>query len=249
FEKLAQLIEDCDGNRLAVVLTYEDDKKLKSKKYEKLFDKVQKYGLLHYVQEINERYLEEMIVSHAKKQGTDLPKDVARKIVENIGKDVGLLVNEVDKYCAASDYTRITMEIVDRMGVKTVEASVFDMIDLICRKKPVKAIEKLNSLFELRTDEIAILGAMTTGFVDMHRCKLAQSQRKDYNRVHRDFESKANSYRYKKAMNNAANFSLSALEEILQLLMKADISMKSSARDKKQMLYVLITQIIGKGTR
>ena len=83
----------------------------------------------------------------------------------------------------------------------------------------------------------------------MHRCKLAQSQRKDYNRVHRDFESKANSYRYKKAMNNAANFSLSALEEILQLLMKADISMKSSARDKKQMLYVLITQIIGKGVR
>ncbi len=249
FEKLAQLIEDCDGNRLAVVLTYEDDKKLKSKKYEKLFEKVQKYGLLHYVQEINERYLEEMIVSHAKKQGTDLPKDVARKIVENIGKDVGLLVNEVDKYCAASDYTQITMEIVDRMGVKTVEASVFDMIDLICRKKPVKAIEKLNSLFELRTDEIAILGAMTTGFVDMHRCKLAQSQRKDYNRVHRDFESKANSYRYKKAMNNAANFSLSALEEILQLLMKADISMKSSARDKKQMLYVLITQIIGKGVR
>lgn len=249
FEKLAQLIEDCDGNRLAVVLTYEDDKKLKSKKYEKLFDKVQKYGLLHYVQEINERYLEEMIVSHAKKQGTDLPKDVAKKIVENIGKDVGLLVNEVDKYCAASDYTQITMEIVDRMGVKTVEASVFDMIDLICRKKPVKAIEKLNSLFELRTDEIAILGAMITGFVDMHRCKLAQSQRKDYNRVHRDFESKANSYRYKKAMNNAANFSLSALEEILQLLMKADISMKSSARDKKQMLYVLITQIIGKGVR
>ena len=147
------------------------------------------------------------------------------------------------------DYTQITMDIVDKMGVKTVEASVFDMIDLICRKKPVKAIEKLNNLFELRTDEIAILGAMTSGFVDMHRCKLAQGQRKDYNTVHKDFESKANSYRYKKAMNNASNFSLSALEEILQLLMKADISMKSSSRDKKQLLYVLITQIIGKGVR
>lgn len=249
FEKLDQLIEESDGNRLAVVLTYEDDKKLKAKKYEKLFEKVQKYGLLHYVQEINERYLEEMIVSHAKKQGTELSKEVSRKIVENIGKDVGLLVNEVDKYCAVSDYTEITLDIVDRMGVKTVEASVFDMIDLICRKKPVKAIEKLNNLFELRTDEIAILGAVTSGFVDMHRCKLAQSQRKDYNTVHKDFESKANSYRYKKAMNNASNFSLSALEEILQLIMKADIAMKSSSRDKKQLLYVLVTQIIGKGVR
>ncbi len=249
FSKLEKLIEECDGNRLAVVLTYEDDKKLKTKKYDRLFEKVQKYGLLHYVQEINERYLEEMIVSHAKKQGTDLPKDVSRKIVENIGKDVGLLINEVDKYCAASDYTQITLDIVDRLGVKTVEASVFDMIDLICRKKPVKAIEKLNNLFELRTDEIAILGAMTSGFVDMHRCKMAQAQRKDYFRVQKDFEKNANSYRYKKAMNNAQNFSLSALEEILQLLMKSDIAMKSTAQDKKQMLYVLVTQIIAKGVR
>ena len=249
FAKLEQLIEECDGNRLAIVLTYEDDKKLKAKKYERLFEKVNRYGMLHFVQEINEKYLEEMIVSHAKKQGSELSKDVARKIVENIGKDVGLLVNEVDKYCAAADYGPITLEIVDRLGVKTVEASVFDMIDLICRKKPVKAIEKLNNLFEMRTDEIAILGAITSGFVDMHRCKMGQAQRKDYNQVQKDFEKNANSYRYKKAMNNAANFSLTALEEILQLLMKTDISMKSSARDKKQLLYVLITQIIGKGVR
>ena len=249
FSNLEKLIEECDGNRLAIVLTYEYDKKIKAKKYERLFEKVQKYGMLHFVQEINEKYLEEMIVSHAKKQGAELPKDVARKIVENIGKDVGLLVNEMDKYCAAADYGQITLEIVDRMGVKTVEASVFDMIDLICRKKPVKAIEKLNNLFELRTDEIAILGAVTSGFVDMHRCKLAQAQRKDYNQVQKDFEKNANSYRYKKAMNNASNFSLSAIEEILQLLMKTDISMKSSSRDKKQLLYVLITQIIGKGVR
>ena len=249
FSKLEKLIEECDGNRLAIVLTYEDDKKLKAKKYDRLFEKVKKYGMLHFVQEINERYLEEMIVSHAKKQGAELPKDVSRKIVENIGKDVGLLINEVDKYCAAAEYDLITYEIVDRIGVKTVEASVFDMIDLICRKKPVKAIEKLNNLFELRTDEIAILGAMTTSFVDMHRCKMAQSQRKDYNQVQKDFEKNANSYRYKKAMNNASNFSLSSLEEILALLMKTDISMKSSAGDKKQMLYVLITQIIAKGIR
>lgn len=249
FAKLEKLIEECDGNRLAVVLTYEDDKKLKAKKYDRLFEKVKKYGLLHYVQEINERYLEEMIVSHAKKQGTELPKEVSRKIVENIGKDVGLLINEVDKYCAASDYSQITMDIVDRLGVKTVEASVFDMIDLICRKKPVKAIEKLNNLFDLRTDEIAILGAMTSSFVDMHRCKMAQTQRKDYMTVQKDFEKNANSYRYKKAMNNAQNFSLSALEEILQLLMKFDIAMKSTAQDKKQMLYVLTTQIIAKGVR
>lgn len=248
-ENLTKLLDNFYGNRIAVVLTFEDEKKLKAKKYEKLFDAAKKAGLFHFVQKIDEKYLEEMIVSHAKKQGTELAKNVARKIVENTGKDVGLLVNEVDKYCAACDYSEITVDIVDKIGVKTVEASVFDMIDLICRKKPVKAIEKLNSLFELRTDEMSILGAMISGFVDMHRCKAAQQQRMGYRQVHRDFESKASSYRYQKAMNNAQNFSLSALEEVLQLLMKTDIAMKSTAQDKKQLLYVVVIQIIMKGGR
>ena len=247
--QLTSLMEDFYGNRIAVILTYEDDKKVKAKKYEKLFNAAKKAGMFHFVERIDEKYLEEMIVSHAKKQGTVLSKDLARKIVDNIGKDVGLLVNEVDKYCARCDYTEITPEVVDNIGVKTVEASVFDMIELICRKKPVKAIEKLNSLFELRTDEIAILGAMTSSFVDMHRCKAAQQQRMSHSQVHKDFESKANPYRYQKAMNNASNFSLSALEEILGLLMKADIAMKSTAQDKKLMLHVLTTQIIMKGGR
>lgn len=248
-EQLTKLMEDFYGNRIAVVLTYEDDKKIKAKKYEKVFNAARKAGMFHFVEKIDEKYLEEMIISHAKKQGTLLQKDIARKIVDNIGKDVGLLVNEVDKYCARCDYSEITAEVVESIGVKTVEASVFDMIELICRKKPVKAIEKLNSLFEMRTDEISILGAMTSGFVDMHRCKAGQKQRLSHSQVHKDFESKANPYRYQKAMNNAGNFTLAALEDILQLLMKADIAMKSTAQDKKQILYVLTTQIIMKGGR
>ena len=246
-ENLSKLMGECYGNRIAIILTYEDDKKLKAKKYEKLFSVAQKNGLFHFVTEIDDRYLEEMIISYAKKQNTELSKKVSRIIVENIGKDVGLLINEVDKYCASSGYTEITEDIVDRIGVKTVEASVFDMIDLICRKKPIKAIEKLNNLFDLRTDELSILGAMTASFVDMHRCKLAQAQRKDYNQVQKDFEKNANIYRYKKAMSNAQNFSLPALEEILQLLLKTDIMAKSGSSDKKQLLYVLTTQIISKG--
>ncbi len=248
-ENLTNLLSDIYGNRIAVVLTYEDDKKIKAKKYDKLFNRAKKAGLFHFVERIDEKYLEEMIISHAKKQGTVLDKNIARKIVENIGKDVGLLVNEVDKYAAACDYSEITLDIVDRIGVKTVEASVFDMIDLICRKKPIQAIEKLNNLFRLRTDEISILGALTSGFVDMHRCKNAQANRMGYQQVHKDFESKANEYRYKKAMSNSQNFSLTALEDVLQLLLKADINMKSTPQDKKQILYVLVTQIIMKGGR
>ncbi len=249
FTNLNKLIDDLGSNHIAMVFTYEDDKKIKAKKYEAFFSNVQKYGLVHLVGEIDDRFLEDMIISRAKKLNTELPKDVARKIVENIGKDVGMLTNEIDKYCAASNYTEISMEIVDRIGVKSVEASVFDMIDLICRKRPAQAIAKLNNLFAFRTDEISILGAMTSSFVDMHRCKVAELKRLSYTQVNKDFEKNAKPYRYQKAMNNAQKFSLSALEDIMQMLLKADIAAKSTSQDKKQMLYVLTSQIISKGVR
>lgn len=258
FKNLTELLQDTMGNHIAILLTYPDDKKeekkLSGKKYQKLFEEAAKNGIFHKVETIDENYLIDMAEKQAKQQDTILSKNVARIIVNNIGvKDIGLIVNEIDKYCAACNYTEITLDIVDKIGVKTVEGSVFDMIDLICRKQPVKAIEKLNKLFYLKTDEMAILGALSTSFVDIHRCKLAQLNQKDYLAVANDFDNiKGNTnkaFRYKKAMNNAQKFSLNAIEEILQLLLKADISAKDSTQNKKQLLYVLVTQIIAKGIR
>lgn len=247
--KLSQLIKDCTDNHLAIILTYEDDKKIKAKKYTDLLETASRHGIVHMVQTIDEKYLVETIIARAKKQDTVLPKETAVKIVENIGKDVGLLINETDKYCAACGYSEITQKMVDEIGVKTVEASVFDIIELICRKKPIKAIEKLNSLFDMRADEISILGALTSGFVNMHRCKMAAGKGIRHTSVHQDFEKNSNPYRYQKAMSNANNFTLTALDEIIALLMQADISMKTSSADNRQILYVLTTQIIAKGLK
>lgn len=248
-KKLSRLIQADNANRLAVALTYEDDKKIAAQKYKALFDTAKKSGLFFQVGLVDEKYLRDMIISHAKKQSTALSKELAAQIVDNTGNDVGLLVNEVDKYCAACGYTEITADIVNKVGVKTVEASVFEMIDLICRKKAAKAIEKLNNLFDLRTDEMAILGALTSGLVDMHRCKSARSKRISYSQVHKDFEKGGKPYRYQKAMSNAQSFSLEALDRIILLLLQADIAMKSTSADNRQILYVLVCQIIAKGNR
>ncbi|MEG2192234.1 MAG: DNA polymerase III subunit delta [Oscillospiraceae bacterium] len=245
--QLSLLMETLQGNHLACIFTCEDDKNLKGKKYTALFDLAKKLGTCHIVGAIDEKYLEEMIVGRAKKQGTVLDKDTAKKIVENIGKDVGLLINEVDKYCALCDYSQISKEDVEHIGIKTVEASVFDMIDLICKKKSAAAIEKLNDLFDKRTDEMAILGALISGFVDIHRCKLASSKGISFSAVHQDFEKTSKPYRYQKAMSNSNNFTQEGLNEIIALLLQTDISSKSSSVDKKQLIYLLLAQIIAKG--
>jgi len=179
--------------------------------------------------------------------GASLDTETANYIVQNVGKNIALIMNEVEKYSAACNYEKITKDIVDAIGVKTLEARIFDVIDLICNKKPVKALETLNILYSQGTDEIAVVGALATAFIDIHRCKLAKKNGISYQTVHEDFEKRSNVYRYQKAMNNANKYSEKALEEIIELMLKTDISLKSSAIDKRHLVDILVTQIMMKG--
>ena len=246
-EKLCDIIKDSEGTHFAIALTCDDEKTISGKKYSQLTDLAKKQGMLHFVKEINDKYLAELAQEKAKSLGASLDKDTANYIVQNVGKNISLIMCEVEKYAAASNYEKITKEIVDLVGVKTLEARIFDVIDLICAKKPVKALETLNTLYAQGTDEIAVLGALATSFIDIHRCKIAKKNGISYQTVHSDFEKRSNAYRYQKAMNNANRFSEKGLEEIIQLMLKTDISLKSTSIEKRHLIDILVTQIIVKG--
>ncbi len=246
-EQLCRIIEDSDGTHFAILLTYDDEKTVTSKKYAPLSELAKKQGLYSFVKEINDKYIAELAQEKAKSLGAALDKETAGYIVQNVGKNIALVLNEVEKYSAACNYEKITKEVVDSIGVKTLEARIFDVIDLICGKKPVKALETLNILYSQGTDEIAVVGALATAFIDIHRCKLAKKKGISYQTVHEDFEKRSNAYRYQKAMNNANRFSETALEEIIELMLKTDIALKSSSIDKRHLVDILVTQIIAKG--
>lgn len=246
-EKLCEVINDSEGTHFAVALTYDDEKTLSSKKYAALMDLAKNQGVLHIVKEITDKYLADLAQEKAKSLGASLDKETANYIVQNVGKNISLIMCEVEKYSAAANYEKITKEIVDSVGVKTLEARIFDVIDLICNKKPVKALETLNTLYAQGTDEIAVLGALATSFIDIHRCKLAKKNGISYQTVHSDFEKRSNVYRYQKAMNNANKFSEKGLEDIIALMLKTDISLKSTSIEKRHLIDILVTQIIAKG--
>ena len=246
-EQLAEIIKNSEGTHFAILLTYEDEKTATSKKYAALTEMAKKDGLYSLVKEIDDKYLAEVAQEKAKSLGTSLDKETANYIVQNVGKNISLVMCEVEKYCAACNYTKITKADVDAVGVKTLEARIFDVIDLICNKKPVKALETLNILYSQGTDEIAVVGALATAFIDIHRCKMAKKKGLGYQTVHEDFEKRSNAYRYQKAMNNANRFSEKGLEEIIQLMLKTDVALKSSSIDKRHLIDILVTQIIVKG--
>lgn len=245
--KICDNIKDSQGTHFAIVLTYEDDKALNTKKISQLTELVKEKGVLNVVKEIDEKFLMDLIFEKAKSLDTSIDKDVARYIVQSVGKNANLIIHEIEKYSASCNYTKIDKSIVDEIGVKTLEAKIFDIIDFICDKKPVKALENLNLIYSQGTDEIAVLGALATSFIDIHRCKMAKSKGFNYKVVHNDFEKRSHEYRYQKAMANSNKFTEKGLEEIIELMLKTDLSLKSTSIEKRQLIDILVTQIIVKG--
>lgn len=78
----------------------------------------------------------------AKEQGTELPPEAARDLLERSGQDQFLLGNEVDKLAALSGYTAITREMVAQAGTCSLDADVFDMVNLIQSGRPHSGPEK-----------------------------------------------------------------------------------------------------------
>ncbi len=243
---LAEIIRNSESTHFAFIFTLNDMKKASLKKYSKFYEAVREDGITLIVDKIDDKFIEELILERCKINKTEISKQTARIIINQTAKDIGIIINEIDKLCAASNYTEIDADLLNEMLSKTLEGSVFDIVDLICKKNIVKALEKLNILFHNKADEIGILAALSSAFVDMHRSKLAQLRGLNHNNVHKDFESKSNAYRYQKAMNNQRAFTKEKLEEILNLLLKADLAFKSTSVDKKEYLSVLIARIMAK---
>ena len=244
-KELTQILSEIDFNRIAVILDYEEDKKGIPKKYNELFSIAQKRGCFLKVEKVNERFMASYITARAKKNGKKVSNEVARQIIANIGSDMGMLTNEIDKYCFSVTGDEITMDVVETIGVKNVEASVFNIVDLLSAGRAAGAIEKIEDLFGQKEEAVDILSSLSTSFVDMHRCKLALNSRKTYRNVHEDFEKKSNEYRYKKASRNASRFSLKALERILFILLEADVRFKSSMTEgeRQKRLKVIAAEI------
>ncbi len=241
---LTDIIENSQGVHFAFIFTLDDMKKATQKRFSKFYDVINEDGISLIINKIDDRFLEDLIMQRCKLNKTEISSKAVKFIINQTSKDIGMIINEIDKLCAASNYTEIDENLVDIMLSKTVEGSVFDIIDLICLKRTNKALEKLNILFDNKTDEILILSALSSSFIDMHRAKLAQNTGYDVNRLHKDFSSKSNVFRFQKAMGNQRKFTKEKLEDILKLLLKADLAFKSTSIDKKEHLSVLIARII-----
>lgn len=246
---LADLMEQAENSVFVITLFIKDDRTAKSKKCKLILDAAEKNGFCAECAAPQEKDAKQLVVRRAKELSTAISEEAARLLAERCGTDLFLLESETEKLAAACGYTEIRPELVSAMSTVNIEADVFELVNLVESRRQAQALRKLNELFELQHDPIAVTAVLCGTFADLYRVKCAYEAGKTYEDVYRDFQYKGSPYRLKKASQAASRYQKAQLRRNLALLLELDAALKRSTADKQVLLQTALCEMMQGGGR
>ena len=221
------------------------DERLKD--FKALKSSIEKNGKICKIDKPDTATLERWIMQHTKKGGSEIDLSVARYLLTQAPNDLDTLSTEVHKLSSYCFGRKITKEDIDVLVCKTAEARTFDLTDAILDKNKTLAFEKLEDLYDARTNEIIILSAIFSTFGNMYKIKALISSGTPLDTVAKLLEMK--DFMVKKYAQRLRSVSIKELEYALEVCAEADVASKSTSADNKALLASLTAKLLGVQTK
>lgn len=235
-DELCTLFGQLENAVMVVTSLYKDKKTGTTQKGKRLFEAAKQHGFAAEMAKPGRADNMTALRGDAAALGAQFGPGAAETLLERAGEDRLLLQNEVVKLAAMSGYTTITKELVEAYSVANIEADVFELARYITSGRKASAYKKLQQLFALRHEPIAVAAALSGTFVDMYRVRVGSEQRLPVAAIFKEMGYKGNDYRLQKAKENAARYTTPQLEACVTLLYRLDTSLKSTAVGDKDLL-------------
>ncbi len=258
FKKLISVVEQAPENNVLVM--YYDVLQINTKKsdrFKKLAAAVEKaHGIVSELNHKTENELIKILSDSAAKRRVRLDQQTARYMISVCSNDLNILINELEKLTSFVGEDGIaTIEAVDKVCVKTLEASVYDLSKHIINGRGEKALSLLNNLLSMGVSPAEIHALITSAYVDFYRVKAAMEKGKKPESIAAEFGYALNrTFVLTNAARDVRRLSLSQLGEILNELLKSDSLVKNdvklsggSARTSLECLVTKIIRISGGG--
>ena len=194
--------------------------------------------------------LVKMITAAVSKRGGSITSDVARYLIEYVSDDIETIRNEVEKLCAYVKNGAITKETVNKVCVRSIEQSVYELSGEILKSNVGGALKILDELFFMRVKPLVILSTVTSVYTDLFRVYAAKNSSVPISTVGKDFSYGGRAFLLEKASRSLADISGKQLRLSLDELSRADKSLKSfsgSDRTVLEEMIVRLSYIISKG--
>ena len=204
--------------------------------------------------EINHRSitaLVKMLSDGAKKRGCNFGEIAARHLIEISGNDLSTLQNELNKLCAFVGRGDITKETVDKIAIKSLDASVYEYVKQIFTGEVSAALKMLDEMLFMRVEPMVVLSVIASSYVDIYRAYTASLAGVPKNDIATDFKYPKNKlFLIDRATQSLKKFDGIKLRLSLQCIADADKVLKSFGAEPRtvlEQLTVKLSYILAKG--
>lgn len=225
------------------VIIYNLNLSIAKSKINKLINVIKKVGMIIETVKPMQSNIINFIISKIKADNLIISYKTAILLSEYCNNDLNKISQEIDKLSAFCKDREIFYEDIKKIVLPTLEVRVFDLLKFINARDKRRGILKLNELLDNKEDPIMIISIISMNFLDIYRAKLA----KQYNKTPADilniFDYKGKEFRVNKAFLSSNQYSFNQLNHIFDLLLRADLKLKTSSISKRFILQNLISKI------
>lgn len=239
-DKIAEILSDIP-EYCTVVFTYETTAWKPDKRFKKLWDAVGANACIVEFGKQDQRDLTAWITRHFAAAKKNISSDLCAYLIDITDGTMTSLSGEIAKICAYSGADTIKKSDIDAVTEPVLDAVVFQMTDLLSQGKYGPALQKLQQLFKMQQEPIAILGAVGVHF---RRLSTARTLL-DNGRSAGELQKLCGiaDYAARKTMDAARRFRPEFCRKAASLVLETDYRMKTSFDEPERLLEMLVLQL------
>ncbi len=227
----------------SIVVFAGDYEKLDERK--KITKQLKRKAKVVEVKKLKDQELMNWIATQARALGVSIEQVAVQDLLTISGQNLMLLTSELQKmslYVGAGG--TITSQIVSDLASKSLEQTIFTLIDFIMTRQTAQAIQLLQQLLKQKEEPIKILALMASQIRTMYTAKSLAKE--GYSQQQIASLLKIHPFRVKLALEKARSFQEKELMVILHNMADADYKMKTGQMDKVLLLEMVILQSANK---
>ena len=202
-----------------------------------------KYSFLFEAKELKGKNLLKWLVSHVEKNGKTILQENAQLLIDISGDSRTMLENQIEKIITfMSEEKEISLNYIQSLSTRLKQFSIFDLQNAIGKKEKDKAITIAFNLLENSAKPVFIVAVLTRYFTGVSRVSELTKENIPSQQAARIVGT--HPFYYKDYQQARRLYSDSDLAGVFRALLHADLSIKTTSADGKNIITILISEIL-----
>lgn len=208
----------------------------------KLYSAIKKRGGIVSFAQLTDQELNGWIVKAFAGLGKSVTPQTASVLAFTVGSDTALLRREIDKLAAlAGDRDTVTDEDVHAVATRSVECTVFEMVDAVVAGQTAKAFSLLRDMLTTGSDRLGILAMLLRQFRLMQHIKIMQYEKLGAAEIKQRLGIAA--FAAERCMRQAAGYTGGQVKRAVNICLTTEYKVKSGQLNQEGALEAAMLEI------